>query len=39
VMKGAPVKKGLHQAKADILESIGEMKYYKRKIWDMIPLS
>ncbi|TKA26168.1 hypothetical protein B0A50_04665 [Salinomyces thailandicus] len=30
VLKGSPQKKGKHEAKADILESIEEAKYYRR---------
>jgi oligoribonuclease len=33
VIKGSPGKKGLHEAKADILESIEEARYYKEKIF------
>ena len=33
VMKGVPRKKGLHQAKEDILESIGEARYYREKLF------
>lgn len=33
VLIGAPKKKGLHQAKEDILESIAEAKYYKEAIF------
>lgn len=33
VIRGAPMKKGLHQAKDDILESIEEARYYKEIIF------
>jgi len=33
VIKGSPGKKGLHEAKADILESIEEARYYKDTIF------
>ena len=33
VIKGSPGKKGLHEAKADILESIEEARYYKEAIF------
>jgi len=33
VVKGSPMKKGLHEAKADILESIAEARYYKDVIF------
>jgi oligoribonuclease (3'-5' exoribonuclease) len=33
VLAGVPRKKGLHQAKEDILESIEEAKYYKKAIF------
>lgn len=33
IVKGVPKKKLLHQAKADILESIEEAKYYKESIF------
>jgi len=33
VLVGAPKKKGLHQAKEDILESIEEARYYKEAIF------
>ncbi|KAL3427958.1 exonuclease [Phlyctema vagabunda] len=33
VIKGVPKKKGLHQAKDDILESIAEAKYYRESIF------
>lgn len=33
VVKGSPRKQGLHEAKADILESIAEAKYYKDVIF------
>jgi len=33
VVKGSPIKKGLHEAKADILESIAEARYYKEVIF------
>jgi oligoribonuclease len=33
VLTGVPKKKGLHQAKEDILESIEEAKYYKEAIF------
>ncbi len=33
VLAGVPMKKGLHQAKEDILESIKEAKYYKEAIF------
>lgn len=33
VIRGAPVKEGLHEARADILESIAEAKYYKEAIF------
>nr|POF09547.1 putative oligoribonuclease [Quercus suber] len=34
VLKNSPRKKGLHEAKADILESIEEARYYKRVFFD-----
>ncbi|KAI1760403.1 ribonuclease H-like protein [Hypoxylon sp. FL1150] len=34
VIRGAPAKQGLHQAKEDILESIAEARYYKEVIFD-----
>jgi oligoribonuclease (3'-5' exoribonuclease) len=34
IMHQAPLKKGLHQAKADILESIEEARYYKAVIFE-----
>ncbi|KAI0899519.1 ribonuclease H-like protein [Annulohypoxylon nitens] len=33
VIRGAPMKQGLHQAKEDILESIAEARYYKDAIF------
>jgi len=33
LLAGVPIKKGLHQAKEDILESIEEAKYYKEAIF------
>jgi oligoribonuclease (3'-5' exoribonuclease) len=33
ILAGVPMKKGLHQAKEDILESIEEAKYYKEAIF------
>ncbi len=33
VLTGVPMKKGLHQAREDILESIAEAKYYKETIF------
>lgn len=33
VLAGVPMKKGLHQAKKDILESIEEAKYYREAIF------
>ena len=33
IVKKAPSKKGLHQAKEDILESIREAKYYQAKVF------
>ena len=34
VLRDAPVKKGVHAARDDILESIAEMKFYKERIFD-----
>jgi oligoribonuclease (3'-5' exoribonuclease) len=34
VIRNAPRKQGLHQAKEDILESIAEARYYKEAIFD-----
>nr|POF18536.1 putative oligoribonuclease [Quercus suber] len=34
VLKKSPQKKGLHEAKADILESIEEARYYKKVFFD-----
>lgn len=34
IIKNAPIKQGLHQAKEDILESIAEARYYKEVIFD-----
>ncbi|KAI0485226.1 ribonuclease H-like protein [Xylariaceae sp. FL0804] len=36
VIKRAPTKKGLHQAREDILESIEEARYYKDVIFDRV---
>ncbi|KAI6091299.1 ribonuclease H-like protein [Hypoxylon rubiginosum] len=36
VIRGAPTKQGLHQAKEDILESIAEARYYKEVIFDTV---
>lgn len=33
IVKGSPAKQGLHDAKADILESIAEARYYREKIF------
>lgn len=33
VVRGAPSKRGLHQAREDILESIAEAKYYKEAVF------
>jgi len=33
VVKGSPMKKGMHEARADILESIAEAKYYRDVIF------
>jgi oligoribonuclease len=35
ILAGAPAKKGLHQAKEDILESIEEARYYKEAIFQV----
>ncbi|KAI1776809.1 ribonuclease H-like protein [Hypoxylon cercidicola] len=34
IIRSAPTKQGLHQAKEDILESIAEARYYKEVIFD-----
>lgn len=34
VLRDAPVKKGVHTARDDILESIAEMRFYKERIFD-----
>lgn len=34
VLKNVPRKKETHEARMDILESIEEMKYYKRVLFD-----
>lgn len=34
VLENVPRKKGMHEARMDILESIEEMKYYKRVLFD-----
>lgn len=33
VIKGSPKKKGLHEARQDILESIAEARYYREKLF------
>lgn len=33
VLKGSPMKKGAHEARGDILESIEEARYYREKIF------
>jgi oligoribonuclease len=33
ILNGVPKKKGLHQAREDILESIAEARYYKELIF------
>lgn len=38
VLKKSPQKKGLHEAKADILESIEEARYYKKVFFDKVAL-
>lgn len=37
IVKGSPPKQGLHDAKADILESIAEARYYQERIFQQEP--
>lgn len=36
LLKGSPMKAGKHEAKADILESIAEARYYKQVFFDLL---
>ncbi|OTA93547.1 hypothetical protein M434DRAFT_395484 [Hypoxylon sp. CO27-5] len=39
IIRNAPTKQGLHQAKEDILESIAEARYYKEVIFSNVKIS